>query len=60
MATASCLRRSAFRRREVIEGLSLCVALHHRLSGLCAFPMIWAFVLMFRRYNPLRPPCLSG
>ncbi|MCB0136467.1 MAG: sugar ABC transporter permease, partial [Caldilineaceae bacterium] len=62
MATASPARprRSAFRRREVIEGYLFASPFIIGFLVFIAFPMIWAFVLMFQRYNLLRPPMFVG
>ena len=62
MATASPARprRSAFRRREVIEGYLFASPFIIGFLVFIAFPMIWAFVLMFQRYNLLRPPMFIG
>jgi len=62
MATASPARprRSAFRRREVIEGYLFASPFIIGFLVFITFPMIWAFVLMFQRYNLLRPPMFVG
>ncbi len=62
MATTSPARprRSAFRRREVIEGYLFASPFIIGFLVFIAFPMIWAFVLMFQRYNLLRPPMFVG
>ena len=53
-------RRSAFRRREVIEGYLFASPFLIGFLVFIAVPMAWAFVLMFQRYNLLRPPMFVG
>ena len=62
MATTSPARprRSAFRRREVIEGYLFASPFLIGFLVFIAVPMAWAFVLMFQRYNLLRPPMFVG
>jgi len=59
-ATPARPRRSTFRRREVIEGYLFASPFIIGFLVFIAFPMIWAFVLMFQRYNLLRPPMFVG
>lgn len=59
-ATPTRPRRSTFRRREVIEGYLFASPFIIGFLVFIAVPMIWAFVLMFQRYNLLRPPMFIG
>lgn len=53
-------KRSLFRRREAIEGYLFASPFIIGFLIFVAFPMAWAFVLMFQRYNLLRPPTFVG
>ncbi|MBK8047461.1 MAG: sugar ABC transporter permease [Anaerolineales bacterium] len=59
-ATTNRPRRSAFRRREAIEGYLFASPFIIGFLVFIAFPMAWSFVLMFQKYNHLSPPAFVG
>ncbi|MEZ4658934.1 MAG: sugar ABC transporter permease [Caldilineaceae bacterium] len=60
MSTLTARRGSAFRRREILEGYLFAAPFIIGFLVFIAFPMGWALLLNFQKYNLLSPPRWVG